>query len=90
MIAKALFLAETFYRYEVRMFRDHECRLAEYPGGYLCEGARSFAPLTKAPSGPAEGCPGEMAMCQKGLPGQRASCTVVTEHNVRFWLTKLR
>ena len=51
VIAKALFLAETFYRYEVRMFRDHECRLAEYPGGYLCEGARSFAPLTKAPSG---------------------------------------
>ena len=29
-------------------------------------------------------------MHQKDLPGQWASCTVVTEHNVRFWMTKLR
>ena len=43
MIAKALFLAKTFYRSGARFFRDHESRPAEYPGGYLCEGAASRA-----------------------------------------------
>jgi hypothetical protein len=40
MIAKNLFLAENFYRYGVRFFRDHESWPAEYPGGYLHKDAR--------------------------------------------------
>ena len=44
MIAKALFLAETFYRYRVRIFRDHESRPTEYPGGYLYQAARLATP----------------------------------------------
>ena len=38
MIAKALFLAETFHRYEYEFFRDHESWPAEYPAGYPYEG----------------------------------------------------
>ena len=35
MIAKSLFLAETFYRYGVLILRDHGIRPYEYPMGYL-------------------------------------------------------
>jgi hypothetical protein len=34
-IAKTLFLAETFYRYRVLIFRDHGTWPTEYPSGYL-------------------------------------------------------
>jgi hypothetical protein len=50
MIAKTLFLAETFYRYGVRIFRDHESRAAEYPGGYPYEDSRLFRARTLAPA----------------------------------------
>ena len=40
MIPKTLFLAEAFYRYGVRIFRDHESGLAGYPGGYQYYAAR--------------------------------------------------
>ncbi len=35
LIAKTFFLAETFYRYRMRILRDHGIQPAQYPGGYL-------------------------------------------------------
>ena len=35
MIAKSFVLANDFYRYSAKMFRDHETRPARYPLGYL-------------------------------------------------------
>ena len=65
-------------------------------GKVVVEPARSTAALTACSSSSrhrrvtGQGRPSEMAMHQKDLPGQWASCTVVTERNVRFWMTKLR
>ena len=39
-----MFLAETFYRYGVRIFRDHEGGLAGYPGGYQYDAAALRTP----------------------------------------------
>jgi hypothetical protein len=44
MIAKDLFLVETFIAMGCYFLRDHENRPVEYPGGYPFEGAASSAP----------------------------------------------
>jgi hypothetical protein len=49
MIAKTLFLAKTYYRQEMKFFRDHESQPDEYPCGYLYEGVPLFRASRDSP-----------------------------------------
>src|SRR5215469_5033562 len=67
MIATALFLAEIFYRYGVRIFRDHERRPSEYPGGYHPPGRP--CPLGLRPSPASPGAPNPADPAAPSPPG---------------------
>ena len=50
MITKTFFLAKIFYRYRMRMFRDHENPAAGYPpAGCICTVMAQDSPRTYRP-----------------------------------------